>query len=75
MLGFHLVKVYFWLDLHACDGHRATVPSLERAAFIGRAGLRDVQEFGRYSTQARESPSGYKLHQMRPMADLLPLID
>ncbi len=67
--------MYFWLDLHARDGHRATVPSLERAAITGWAGLRNVQEFGRYSTEARESPAGYKLHQMRPMADLLPLID
>jgi hypothetical protein len=67
--------VYFWLDLHARDGHRATVPSLERAAIIGWAGLHDVQQFGRYATEARQSPSGYKLHQMRPMAALLPLID
>lgn len=69
------IQVYFWLDLHARDGHRATVPSLERAAIIGWAGLRDVQEFGRYATEARQSPASYKLHQMRPMADLLPLID
>jgi hypothetical protein len=51
------------------------VPSLEGAAITGWAGLRNVQEIGRYSTDARESPAGYKLHQMRPMADLLPLID
>ncbi len=51
------------------------MPSLERAAIIGWAGLHDVQQFGRYATEARQSPAGYKLHQMRPMADLLPLID
>lgn len=71
----YTVQVYFWLDLHAREGHRATVPSLECAAIIGCAGLHDVQQFGRYVTEARESPAGYKLHQMRPMADLLPLID
>ncbi|CAN5752522.1 hypothetical protein BH23GEM5_BH23GEM5_13270 [soil metagenome] len=74
-LGSTPVQVYFWLDLRARDGHRATVPSLERAAITGWAGLRNVQEFGRYSTEARESPAGYKLHQMRPMAALLPMID
>jgi hypothetical protein len=69
------IQVYFWLDLHARDGYRTTVPSLERAAIIGWAGLRDIQQFGRYETEARQAPAGYKLQHMRPMADLLPLID
>ena len=69
------VQVYFWLDLRPADGHRTTVPSLRHAAMIGWAGLRDVQQFRKYATEARESPAEFKLHQMRPMADLLPLID
>jgi hypothetical protein len=69
------IQVYFWLDLHARGGHRVTVPSLERAAIIGWAGLREIQHFGRYATEVRQSPAGYKLQQMNPMADLLPLID
>ena len=69
------VQVYFWLDVRGADGHRTTVPSLHRAAIIGWAGLRDVQQFRTYATEARQSPAGFKLHQMRPMADLLPLIE
>ena len=69
------VQVYFWLDLRPADGHRTTVPSLRRAAVIGWAGLRDIQQFRQYANEQRESPAGFKLHQMRPMADLLPLID
>lgn len=69
------VQVYFWLDVRGNGGHRTTVPSLKRAAIIGWAGLRDVQQFRQYATEARQAPAGFKLHQMRPMADLLPLIE
>ncbi|MDQ3557518.1 MAG: hypothetical protein M3409_12205 [Gemmatimonadota bacterium] len=68
------VQVYFWLDLAAGGGHRTTVPALRNAAIVGWAGLRDVQRFRRYATESRQSPDGFKLSDMRPMDQLLPLL-
>lgn len=68
------VQVYFWLELHPRGGHRTVVPALRNAAVIGWAGLRDVQRFRSYATERRESPDAFKLHDLRPMAQLLPLL-
>lgn len=66
------IQVYYWLSPKT--NPRVCVPNHENMAIIGWVANNDIQSFGTYSTEGRESPAQVKLRQIRSMESLLQYI-
>lgn len=63
------IQVYYWLSLKSTP--RVCVPNHENMAIIGWVSNKDIESFGTYATEDRESPDNIKLRQIRSMESLL----
>ncbi len=66
------IQVYYWLSPKS--NPRSNVPNHENMAIIGWVANNDIQSFGTYATEGRESPDQIKLRQIRSMESLLQYI-